>query len=44
MDPVTGKQLSKRDGALSMRTLRDAGWTPEEVIEKAMAGDGTPGA
>ncbi len=31
-----GRRLAKRDGALSLRALRDAGWSPEAVIEQAM--------
>jgi glutamyl-Q tRNA(Asp) synthetase len=33
----TGRKLSKRDGALSIRALRDAGWQPADVLSQAAA-------
>jgi glutamyl-Q tRNA(Asp) synthetase len=33
-----GARLSKRDGAVSLRALRDAGRTPNEVVELAQGG------
>ncbi len=32
-----GERLSKRDGALALRTMREAGWSAENVIAEAMA-------
>jgi glutamyl-Q tRNA(Asp) synthetase len=32
---ATGARLSKRDGALSLRALREVGRTPEEVLDMA---------
>lgn len=34
MRDATGVRLAKRHDALSLRALREAGWTPDEVIER----------
>lgn len=34
----TGKRLAKRDAALSLRALRAAGWTPEEIRARFKVG------
>lgn len=39
-DPETGKRLAKRDGARSLRTLQENGWTPEMLREKLCCFDG----
>ena len=36
----TGKRLAKRDDARSLRSLREAGWTPERVVEVISDGAG----
>lgn len=33
----TGRRLAKRDGALSIKALRDSGWKPEDVIAQALS-------
>jgi glutamyl-Q tRNA(Asp) synthetase len=39
---ATGRKLSKRDGDLSLRAMREAGWSPADVLSRAAAvlGDG----
>lgn len=32
-----GRRLAKRTGGLSLRELREAGWTPQQILEKAEA-------
>lgn len=32
---ASGRRLAKRDAALTLRTLRSAGWTPEQVLAAA---------
>lgn len=34
---ASGQRLSKRDGALAIRTMRDAGRTPESIVHEAFA-------
>ena len=36
----SGKRLAKRDDARSLRSLREAGWTPERVVEVISDGAG----
>ena len=38
----TGRRLSKRDGALTIRAMRERGMTPAEVIALATKSDGRP--
>jgi glutamyl-Q tRNA(Asp) synthetase len=40
-DP-TGRRLAKRDKAMTLRALRDAGVTAEEVRGRLLAGTDTP--
>jgi glutamyl-Q tRNA(Asp) synthetase len=39
---AAGRRLAKRDGAATIRTMREAGMTPEEVIAAATEGAATP--
>jgi glutamyl-tRNA synthetase len=39
-DPATGKRLAKRDGALSLRALRESGCTPEQIRLELFGDDG----